>query len=366
MGFPIDIPMVLSFATALAVAWILIPPIVRISRAKQFVALPNGRTSHNGAIPTIGGVTTYASFIIAAGLFMPNEYPAEFQYLVAAMIILFLIGMQDDLVGIHPRKKMAGQIIASLIVIIAADVRMTTLHGFLGIGEIPYVFSLLISLLVFIGLINAFNLIDGIDGLASGLGITISIIFGIWLAKLGSQHYAILSFTLAGSLIAFYRYNVFSTKHKLFMGDTGSMFLGFVFATAAVKVLCCPVSPDSALFMNAFPVVVMSLMIIPIADTLRVMVLRVMRGRIPFFADRTHLHHDLLRLGFTHLQASGIIVTANLTIFLLAVLLSHLPMLLLAVLVLGTAILVCHMPRMWLTLVVKQSEEPDTHRAVPD
>jgi len=344
MLFPIDLPMALSFVTALVMTWVLIPPIVSISRAKHFVAMPNGRTSHTGAIPTIGGVTLYASYIIAGGLFMPKEYPAEFQYLMVSMVVLFLIGMQDDLVGINPRIKMAGQIIASLIMIIAADVRMTTLHGLFGIGEIPYLASVLITLFVFIGLINAFNLIDGIDGLASGLGITIAIIFGIWLSLLGSQHYAILSFTLAGGLIAFFRFNVFGRKNKLFMGDTGSMFIGFIFAISAVKLLCCPIPPDSYLFMKAYPVVVMSLMIIPIADTLRVMTMRMMKGRAPFYADRTHFHHDLLSLGFSHLRASLIMVVANLCLFSMALLLNDLPVLLLGFIVLSSGIIICSIP----------------------
>lgn len=358
---PIDFQMVLSLIAALVVSCIMIPPVVRISKDKQLVAMPNGRTSHDGAIPTLGGVVIYASIIIGAGLFMPNNLPGEFQYLMPAMIILFFFGMQDDIAGIRHWKKLAGQIISSLIVIMVANVRITTLHGLFGIDEIPYAISIVISLIVFIGLINAFNLVDGIDGLASGLGIVISIVFGIWLVMLKAEHYAILSFALAGSLIAFYRFNVFSKKYKLFMGDTGSMFIGFVFAIIAVKVLCCPVAPDSYLFMKAFPAVVMSLMIIPISDTLRVMTLRVLKGRVPFFADRTHCHHDLLRLGFSHWQASNILVTANLSLFLMAIALKNLPVFLLGIMILGAGVFACSVPRMWLKFVLKQPEEPIVH-----
>jgi len=359
--FPIDFRMVLSLISAIVVSCLLIPPVVRISKDKHLVAMPNGRTSHDGAIPTLGGVVIYASIIIGAGLFMPNNLPGEFQYLIPALMILFFFGMQDDIAGIDPRKKLGGQIIASLILIIAANIRITTLHGLFGINEVPYAISVAISLIVFIGLINAFNLIDGIDGLASGLGIVISIVFGIWLAMLGAEHYAIWSFALAGSLLAFYRYNVFSKKHKLFMGDTGSMLIGFIFAIMAVKVLCCPVANDSYLYMKAFPAVVMSLMIIPISDTLRVMALRVTKGRSPFFADRTHCHHDLLRLGFSHWQASNIIVAANLGLFLMALALKNLPIFLLGIMILGAGIFACSVPGIWLKFVLKQPEEPIAH-----
>ncbi|MFA6126220.1 MAG: MraY family glycosyltransferase [Bacteroidales bacterium] len=359
--FPIDYQMILSLATAIIVSCILIPPVVKLSKEKHLVALPNGRTSHEGAIPTLGGIAIYASITIGAGLFMPRNLPSEFQYLMPALIILFFFGMQDDIGGIDPKKKLGGQIVSSLILIIAANVRMTTLHGLFGIYEIDFVPSVLMSLVIFIGLINAFNLIDGIDGLASGLGIVIALVFGIWLALLGAKHYAVLSFALAGSLIAFYRFNVFSKKFKLFMGDTGSMLIGFMFATLAIKVLCCPISPESELYMKAFPAVVMSLVIIPVSDTLRVMAIRMMKGRFPFFADRTHCHHDLLRLGLSHWQASTAIVTANIGLFMIALVLKDLPIFLVGVLMLSAGILLCNVPRMWLKYVLKRPDEIITH-----
>ncbi len=359
--FPMEVRMILAFITALVVAWIMIPPIVKISRLKKLVALPNGRTSHDGAIPTLGGVAIFASVVIGSGLFMPDNYPGEFQFLVPAMVILFFIGLQDDVAGLQPRIKLAGQIISSLIAIIAADIRMTTLHGLFGINEISYIASILISLVIFIGVINAFNLVDGIDGLASGLGIVISIVFGVWLAMLGRTHYAIFSFALAGSLIAFYRFNVFSSKNKLFMGDTGSMLIGFMFAVMVVKVLCCQVDPDSFLHMKAFPVVAISLMILPVSDTLRVMTLRIVRGKSPFYADRTHCHHDLLNLGFSHRHASNIMVAGNLLLFFVALLLKNLPSFVLGVMMLGIGILACSLPKFWSRVILKQPAKVDVH-----
>jgi len=361
LAFPISLQMILSLFTALVVSYVLIPPVVRISKAKNLVAIPNGRTSHHGLIPTLGGVAIFTSIIIGAGLFMPSDYPTELQFLVPAMIVLFIFGMQDDIAGINPWKKLTGQITSSLIVIIAANVRMTTLHGLFGFDEIPYIASVLISLIVFVGLINAFNLVDGIDGLASGLGIVISMAFGIWLTLIGANHYAIISFALTGSLIAFYRFNVFSKENKLFMGDTGSMIIGFIFATMAVKLLCCPVSPDSFLYMKAFPVVVMSLMIIPISDILRVMTRRILMGRIPYDADRTHFHHDLLRLGFSHWQASSTIIATNVGLFFLALALRNLPIFLLGLIILGIGVFVCSVPQIWLKMVLKYPEEPVIH-----
>jgi UDP-N-acetylmuramyl pentapeptide phosphotransferase/UDP-N-acetylglucosamine-1-phosphate transferase len=354
---PIDFLMAFSLLSAMIISYTMIPKVVEISKAKLLVALPNGRTSHTGAIPTLGGIAIFASIITGAGLFMPTDMPGEFQFMVPALVLLFFIGLQDDIAGIRARDKLAGQIIASLIVIIGANVRITTLHSFLGIEEIPYLVSVLLTLVIFVGLINAFNLIDGIDGLASGLGIVISAVFSIWLFMLGKEHYAILACALTGSLIAFFHFNVFGARNKLFMGDTGSMLIGMIFAILAVNVLSCPVPTNSFLYMKAFPVVVMSLMIIPVSDTLRVMILRMLNGKRPFSADRTHLHHDLLRMGFTHLQASVIIVLANLRLFLLALAIRNLPCEVAGFIMLGSGILVCSIPRIWLKSIRQSSKK---------
>jgi len=277
------------------------------------------------------------------------------------MVILFFFGIVDDLVGINPYKKLGGQVLASLIAIVVANVRMTTLHGLFGVGELPYLVSILISLFVFLAVINAFNLIDGIDGLASGLGIGISVVFGVWLAMLGRPAFAVLSFALTGSLIVFYWFNVFSKKNKVFMGDTGSMFIGFIFASLGIKIMCCPVTPTIDMSVNTIPVVVMSLMIIPISDTLRVIMLRILRGQFPFHADRSHCHHDLLRLGFSHRRASTILVMANMIVFFMALSIKTIHVFLLGVLVLSAGIFICSVPRLWLKLVLKQPEELDLH-----
>jgi UDP-GlcNAc:undecaprenyl-phosphate/decaprenyl-phosphate GlcNAc-1-phosphate transferase len=361
LNLEINLQMLLGLIAALGVSYFMIPPVVKICRAKNMVAMPNGRTSHNGAVPTVGGVAIFASTMIGTSLFMPKQLPSEMQFLVPAVIILFFIGLQDDMVGIKAWKKLIGQIIVSLIVIVAADVRMTTLHGLFGIFEINIVISYLISLVLFIGIINAFNLIDGIDGLASGLGIAIALVFGIWLSMLGKPHFAVLAWSLAGGLMAFYYFNVFSKKYKLFMGDTGSMLIGFIFATLVVKILCCTVEPGSFMYMKAFPVVAISLMILPIADTLRVMSMRILRGHSPFYADRTHCHHDLLRFGYNHLIASSLMVAANLTLFFIAYALKDLPAFMLGMIMLGAGVFICDVPRLVLKYILKRVEEPSAH-----
>lgn len=315
MSLPIEIRIVLGLLTGLVISFIAIPPIVRVANEKKLMTLPNGRTSHKGPVPSFGGVAIFAAVVIGTSLFIDSSGFNEFRYILAAIMIVFFIGLKDDLVDIGWIRKLIAEIIAALLVVVLADVRIGTFHGMFGIGTLPLWFSIVFSTFVFIALINCFNLLDGIDGLASGMGIVISLIFGFWLFSLGFLNFSILSFALAGGLMSFYRFNVFGGKNKLFMGDTGSLLLGFLFAVLAIKVMCCELPSGDELYMRSLPTVVMGVMIIPIIDTLRVFTLRMLRGKSPFSADRTHLHHVFLQLGFSHLQASSTIIAVNLILF---------------------------------------------------
>jgi UDP-N-acetylmuramyl pentapeptide phosphotransferase/UDP-N-acetylglucosamine-1-phosphate transferase len=312
---PIEIRMVLGFFTALLVSFIAIPPIVRVSHAKNLLAAPNGRTCHQGHVPALGGVAIFAAVVMGTSLFIDNSGFEEARYILAAMVIIFFIGLKDDLVNVKWRKKLGSEVLAALIVVVLAGVRIGSFHGMLGIETLPYWFSVLFSSFVFVALINCFNLLDGIDGLASGMGISISLIFGFWLWRLGFDSYAVFSLALTGSLVSFYGFNVFGKHNKLFMGDTGSLLLGFLFAVFAIKVLSCQIPLSGSMYFKSLPTMVMGLMIIPIIDTLRVFSTRILKGKSPFSADKTHLHHVFLKLRFSHLQASTIIILMNLLLF---------------------------------------------------
>ena len=325
--------MLWGLLAAALISRIAIPPVVRVARKKQLVALPNGRTSHNGAVPALGGVAIFAAVSIATSLFLENGIPREFQFTFPALLMIFMIGMKDDLVNLTAHTRLIAQILAGLLIVVFADIRVASFYGIFGLWELSYPVSLIFSLIVFVGLVNAFNLIDGIDGLASGLGIQISLVFGIWLAMIGHTNYATLAFALTGALIPFYIFNVFGKKYKLFMGDTGSLLLGTIFATLSIKILCCPLADGHILQMTALPAVVIASMIIPIADTLKVFTIRISKGQSPFYADRNHLHHDLIRMGLTHWQASTLIILANFMIFLFAMAFRNIHPLMLCVMV---------------------------------
>lgn len=240
-----------------------------------------------------------------------NHSIFEQRYIFAALIIVFFIGIKDDILIIDPMKKLAGQIIAAAILVVFADIRISNLYGLFHIGQLPYIASLLVTVFVFIVIINGFNLIDGIDGLASGAGIVSSLVFALWFWKTGDIPYAIFCFSFIGSLSAFFVYNVFGEKNKIFLGDTGSMLIGFILSILTCHFLQEELVSNGNINFPAAPALVIGILIIPLYDSLRVFILRVSNGKSPFKADRQHIHHRLLQLGLSHLKATFLLLFIN-------------------------------------------------------
>lgn len=305
---------VLAFCCSLLISSYAIPIIIHVARLKNLYDMPNGRTSHYVKTPTLGGVAIFSSFIISLGLFInPLNFP-NLHYFLAAITIVFFIGLKDDLLHISALKKLVAQLLAAFIITVLADIRISNFQGFLGITELNYYFSVFISIITIVGLINGFNLIDGIDGLASGIGILTSLTFGIWFAMADEWQYFILSLSLAGSLFAFFRYNVFSKKKKLFMGDTGSLILGFAVSVLMIHFVELNIPGTAKASVASAPAIALGILVIPLFDTLQVMIIRMLRGKSPFKPDKTHLHHFILRLGFSHFQSTLLIIVANISI----------------------------------------------------
>ena len=243
------------------------------------------------------------------------ENPDEGQLIhlsFSAIIILFFLGVKDDILVLSPKKKMFVQIAASALVVILADLRIENLFGIFGVNEIPYVISLILTVFVFIALINAINLIDGIDGLAGGIGMIAGGMFGLWFFL--NEHYALASLaaSMTGSLVGFLRFN-YSRTSKIFMGDTGSLIVGFLLTMFAVKFIQLNIQyrfdPHSSF---SAPILAIVVLIVPIFDTLRVFIIRLKDKKSPFTGDRNHLHHILIDSGLSHFQASVILWTFTL------------------------------------------------------
>lgn len=297
--------------TAFIITYASIPSIVRVARMKSLVDMPDDRKLHSGAVPTLGGLAIFAGLTISCLLFTNAAVFPEINYIVAASVVVFFVGIKDDILVIAPTTKLAGQVLAAGFLIFLADIRFTHLHGFFGIEEIPYYFSVLLSFFVTVVIINSINLVDGIDGLASGIGIIVGAFYGLWFYYTGHYPEATAAFAVFGALLAFWRFNVFSEKNKIFMGDTGSLLLGLFIAALTVWFNEYNIRQDFTYAKWGAPAVSVALLIIPLFDTLRVMFIRVIMRYPVFKADKRHIHHLFIKLGLSPRTALFVILFIN-------------------------------------------------------
>ena len=340
---------ILSFITAFAVVYFAIPSIIHVARVKHLMDEPNDRGSHVERTPTLGGVAIFAGVLFSLVLWTPFEVFGDLQYILCAFVILFLIGVKDDLDPMSPWKKLIGQLLAATILVFKANVLMTGLHGVFGIGGLPELISIPLSIFTILVIINAFNLIDGINGLSGSIAVLISVTLGVWFYANDRMDLTILALSMAGATIAFLKYNF--TPARIFMGDTGSLFLGTVSAILIITFieLQGTMTEGRWLFQSA-PAVAIGILILPLFDTLRVFTIRLLRGRSPFKPDRNHLHHLLIDFGYSHMQATGILVLVNLGFMGLVVWLDRLGTVPLILVILGVAALLSN----WLHLAVRR------------
>ena len=299
---------------------IILPSVIHVARQNNlFDDHVNERKEHGYGIPRLGGIAFYSSIILVSLVIAKTSAHLPFYELYAASIILFAVGLKDDLSGVHHYTKLAVQTLVSLIITVPGNIRITNLHGLFTVHELAYVPSIIISVTAIIFIINSFNLIDGIDGLAGTLGVIACCVFGLYFMLAGQAGLTALAFAMAGALIAFLSYNYSS---EIFMGDAGSLFLGMLCAVFAIKFI--EVNEVSAIYnVNAAPAFVAAVLIVPVFDTCSVMVTRIYNKKSPFKPDRNHIHHRMLLLGLTHLQTTFILAVVNLIFIGLALVFKH-------------------------------------------
>ena len=307
--------LVLSFVFS----FVFLPQIMKISKRKRLYDIPNSRKSHEEKIPRLGGIAFFPSIVLAMSLVVGYRYLIgfpmseqltgkillEFLFLSAGCLLLFMVGIEDDLIGVRYRKKFLTQfLIASLLPI--SGFYLTNLYGLFGLYEIPVYAAVPLTILLIVFITNAVNLIDGIDGLAAG-GSTFSfVVIGWMFFNKGLWLYSMLAFSAAGCLIPFLYYNIWARKaRKMFMGDAGSLSLGFLLSFLIIKfpAYISETEPDVRNLVIPF-----TLLFIPMFDACRVMVVRAIHHQPLFLADRNHLHHKCLAAGMTHLQATELVL----------------------------------------------------------
>jgi UDP-GlcNAc:undecaprenyl-phosphate/decaprenyl-phosphate GlcNAc-1-phosphate transferase len=289
---------VLTSSVSFIITFLAIPAIIRIAESKKLYDVPDARKLHTNPISSLGGIGIFGGFFLASILSVSSGLYPEFQYFFAASLIIFFLGIKDDLMVLSATKKFIGQVLAAAILIHLGGIKITSMHGFLGFNELPEAFSLALSYITIIVIINAYNLIDGVDGLAGTLGMLTMTIFGSYFFMVGLDAYAILAFSLAGSLLAFLIFNY--NPAKIFMGDSGSLVLGLINAILVIKFITVADSVAAPYPIESAVAVGFSILMVPLSDTLRVFSIRIFQGRSPFSPDRNHIHHLLLDRGLNH------------------------------------------------------------------
>ena len=292
--------LIVSSVLAFIVTLLSIPIIIEIAKSKKLFDEPDERKLHTEIIPALGGIGIFAGFIVSLLMCVP-DYAKDLgyiKYFAASAIVIFFVGLKDDIVELPAGKKFIGQLIAAGIVMQFGNIYISNMHGFFGVTEISKVASIFLTLFAFIVITNAFNLIDGVDGLAGSLGIITTLVFGIYFYWAQEMLFAIMATATCGALIAFLIYNY--APAKIFMGDTGSLLLGLINSILVIKFISVAGVEGNTFSLHASPAIGFAILIVPLFDTLRVFSVRILNRKSPFSADRIHIHHYLLDLGFSH------------------------------------------------------------------
>jgi UDP-GlcNAc:undecaprenyl-phosphate/decaprenyl-phosphate GlcNAc-1-phosphate transferase len=311
--------LILAFTTSFVITFLAIPSIIAVAKSRKLFDLPNDRSAHTTPTPSLGGIGIFGGVICGIILWTPPAYFAQLQYTLAAFILLFLVGTRDDLAPVPPFKKMAMQVLAALILVYKANMTITDWWGILGVYELSIWAAAAFTLVAIVGIVNAYNLIDGINGLAGSIALIASFFFGSWFYLTGHIEWATVAIAMLGALTAFLKYNF--TPARIFMGDTGSLLIGLTCSVMAIQFITFAkqLPTDHVCYFSSAPIIALSVMILPIYDTFRVFLRRMVHGKSPFHADKTHIHHLILAKGYTHMEATAILSTVSIALIALAV-----------------------------------------------
>lgn len=291
----------IAFLLSILLSYLCYPVIIKVSKAKRLMVSPNHRSVHRIKTPNLGGIGIFLAINLIITLLGNYFQDSTLLSLIGAITILFFTGLIDDLVGIKPTSKIVCQVVAALSIIVITDTRIDNLYGLLGVTELAYPFSLGVTVFFYVLMINAYNLIDGVDGLAGSYAIAVTTFFGFFYFANANNSMFFLCISIVGSLISFLIFN-FSKKEKIFMGDTGSMVIGFLLTYLATNFLTVDYNPNFIIQNTKAPVYVLALFSFPIIDTTRVFLVRLLKRKSPFTADKNHIHHVLLENGLNHWQ----------------------------------------------------------------
>ncbi|MBQ3535139.1 MAG: undecaprenyl/decaprenyl-phosphate alpha-N-acetylglucosaminyl 1-phosphate transferase [Alistipes sp.] len=299
---------ILPFVVAAMAVFVVHPSLVKIAHMKSIVDNPDARKLNKVPVPVLGGVAVFFGIMFSlsiAGYYIEGMN-IQFELIIAMMIMLYT-GVGDDILQLSPRLRFALQIFVVCLMTFLCGIYIDDFHGLWGVGELPWYVAVALTIFSCVGIINSINLIDGVDGLCSGYGVFASMMFAVCFMLMGDVSYAVLAFAVAGAIFPFMLHNMFGEKYKMFLGDGGSLVLGFICSLYVMRIIQ---SRDDVVSGStiSFTLAVLS---IPVFDTVRVMVARIINHRSPFSPDKTHLHHMFISLGYSHVITAINIIMLN-------------------------------------------------------
>lgn len=317
MATPHCYTFVIPFFIALFLVGWIHPRLVKIALLKNIVDNPDARKLQRKPVPVMGGVAVFFGIVAGIGSISADADCSGLLVVVMAMMAMLYIGTMDDILNLTPSLRLLAEIIVVLLLIYAGGCSINDFQGLWGVGHIASVYAVPLTLFAAVGIINAINLIDGVNGLSSGYCIMACIMFGTLFCLAGNEPMTILAVVSVGALIPFFLHNVFGKTSKMFIGDGGTLVMGSVMSVFVIEVLytgsqaAAYVDPNVGLV--PFTLAVLS---VPVFDTLRVMLTRMLKGVSPFHPDKTHLHHMFIELGCSHVAATLAILTLNIAVVL--------------------------------------------------
>jgi UDP-N-acetylmuramyl pentapeptide phosphotransferase/UDP-N-acetylglucosamine-1-phosphate transferase len=293
--------------TSFVISFLIVPVIIKFSLQKNLVDIPGRRKIHKKVTPSMGGIAIFVGFAISSLIWIDLQGWAHIKFILVALFVIFFIGVRDDLVPLRATAKLMGQIMAASLVIFLFDLRIKSFYGLFGIDELSEFASVSLTFFTIIVITNSFNLIDGLDGLAGTIAIIALLAFGIWFFLTEDYIFSILSFAMLGSIFAFLIFNW--EPSEVFMGDTGALVIGMTLAIMAIHFIDANnrLYSASEYKFTASIGTAACFIIIPLVDTLRIVILRLSKRQSPFKPDKSHIHHAIMRLGMTHAQTTLIL-----------------------------------------------------------
>ena len=293
--------------TSFVISFLIVPVIIKYSLKKNLLDIPGRRKIHKKVTPSMGGIAIFGAFFISSLIWIELSSWNQIKWVLVALFVIFIIGVRDDLIPLRAYLKLIGQILAATLLVVFFDLRIDSLYGILGINDLPDGVSYVLTVFTIIIITNSFNLIDGLDGLAGTIAMISFFCFGTWFYLVGDSIFAILSYTMLGAILAFLIFNW--EPSEVFMGDTGALVIGMLLAIFAIHFMNVNYSMplDAPYRFMSTVATAACLIIIPLVDTSRIIILRLLKGKSPFRPDKNHIHHAIMRLGKTHSQTTMIL-----------------------------------------------------------